>query len=326
MGNKWIKLLHLDPISALLQYRDPSLDYFVRRDLREEQVGSIESLWDLAEPKKLFQKQAASGCWEYPSKSKSSNPVFNYNLLETYRSLRVLIDMYGLDRRHPAIQKAAEYVFSCQTGEGDIRGILGNQYMPYYHAVLLEELIKAGYVDDRRVFMGLDWLLTMRQEDGGWIIPLQGVPAKMKNSLWEKASIPPDRGRPFSHLATGMILRAFAAHPAYRQRPEIRKAAGLLKSRFFKADEYYDRKDPEYWLKFQYPFFWTSLLTVLDTLHPLGLKREDPDIQKALIWFINNQLSNGLWPTEYNKGKNAAHSIPWVTLAVCRVLNEYYFN
>jgi len=121
-----------------------------------------------------------------------------------------------------------------------------------------------------------------------------------------------------------MILRAFAIHPTFRQRPEIHRAGVLLKSRFFKPDKYYDRKGPEYWLKFQYPFFWTSLLTALDTLYYLGFTQVDSDVDKGLTWLIENQHSDGLWPTEYNKGANAVHSIPWVTLAVCRVLREYY--
>ncbi len=326
MGNGWIKHLRVDPIRALQVNSDQALNYFVRRDLLEEQLEPIESIWELDVPKKLFQKQAVSGCWHYPSKSKSNDPIFNYDLLETYRSLRIVVDMYSADRKHPSIQKAAEYVFSCQTKDGDIRGILGNQYMPYYHAVLLEELIKAGYADDYRVIKGMEWLLSVRQKDGGWIIPFQGVPSKERNGLWQKTPIPPDRSLPFSHLATGMILRAFAVHPEYCQRSEIHRAGELLKSRFFKPDKYYDRKGSEYWLKFQYPFFWTSLLTALDTLHLLGFTQVDSDVDKGLTWLVENQQPDGLWPTEYNKNKgtNATHSIPWVTLAVCRVLREYY--
>ena len=40
--------------------------------------------------------------------------------------------------------------------EGDIRGILGNQTMPYYHGALLELLIKAGYAAIRASTTG--WL------------------------------------------------------------------------------------------------------------------------------------------------------------------------
>ncbi|MGW8251358.1 MAG: prenyltransferase/squalene oxidase repeat-containing protein, partial [Anaerolineales bacterium] len=101
-------------------------------------------------------------------------------------------------------------------------GILGNQYMPYYHGAILELLVKAGYGDDTRLVRGLDWLLTVRQEDGGWVVPAQLVPAREKTSqLWLGPALPPDRSKPSSHLATGMTLRAFVAHPAYRGRSDV---------------------------------------------------------------------------------------------------------
>lgn len=37
-----------------------------------------------------------------------------------------LIEKYGFNRNHHQIQDAAEYFFSCQTSEGDFRGIYGN--------------------------------------------------------------------------------------------------------------------------------------------------------------------------------------------------------
>jgi len=92
--DKWVSLLRVDPITTLKKYPDHALDYFIRRDLLEEKVDSIETLWELPEPLKVISKQADQGCWHYPSKSKSNDPVFNYDLFETYRSLRILIDMY----------------------------------------------------------------------------------------------------------------------------------------------------------------------------------------------------------------------------------------
>ena len=91
--------------------------------------------------------------------------------METYRNLRTLVEVYGFTRDHSTMREAAQFVFSCQTKEGDIRGILGNQYMPYYHGAILELLVKAGFGDDPRLIFGLDWLLSMRQDDGGWIVP-----------------------------------------------------------------------------------------------------------------------------------------------------------
>src|SRR5690606_35623004 len=114
-------------------------------------------------------KQQADGSWRYGSKSYSPETGTQYDLLETYRNLRLLVEMYGFTRDHPSLTNAVEYVLTYQTDEGDLRGIIGNQYMPYYHGAILELLIKAGIGNDVRVIKGLDWLLSMRQDDGGWI-------------------------------------------------------------------------------------------------------------------------------------------------------------
>jgi hypothetical protein len=325
MPGKWIDLLTTDPLPALLGGGDPALAYFIQRDLLEQGVGQVETLWSLPEVLRLAGKQQEDGSWRYPGRSDHPARDANYELLETYRSLRLLVEMYGFQHEHPVLARVAEYVFACQTSEGDIRGILGNQYMPYYHGAILELLIKAGYADDQSVHKGLTWLLSMRQADGGWIIPAQTVPAKQKTPrFWRGPALPPDRGKPSSHLAIGMVLRAFAAHPDYRRRPEVITAGERLKERFFQADKYNDRKVPSYWLKFQFPFWWPSLVTALDSLSWLGFDRQDSDIARGLDWFIANQSSDGLWETGYGKGRGAARMRSWVGLAVCRVLKRFF--
>jgi hypothetical protein len=164
----------------------------------------------------------------------------------------------------------------------------------------------------------------MRQADGGWIIPAQLVPTRQKTSrLWAGPPIRPDRSRPHAHLATGMVLRAFAAHPDYRQRPEVIAAGECLKKRFFQADKYNDRKAPAYWIKFQFPFWWPNLLTALDSLSYLGFDRQDKDISRGLAWFEENQSGDGLWETGYGSGRNAERMRRWVGLAICRVLQRF---
>jgi hypothetical protein len=289
----------------------------------DTEVRPVEALWELPEAVHLVSRQQPGGSWHYPGKSDHPAPDANYSLLETYRSLRVLVQMYGFERQHPALERAAEYVFSCQTGEGDIRGILGNQYMPYYHGTILELLIKAGYAQDARTEKGLQWLLSMRQADGGWVVPAQHVPARQKNGqLWAGPPVLPDRSRPHAHLATGMVLRAFAAHTDYQNRYEVITAGERLKERLFQADKYNDRKAPAYWLKFQFPFWWTSLVTALDTLSLLGFERQDKDIARGLAWFTENQSTDGLWGTGYGSGRNAESMRHWVGLAICRVLRR----
>lgn len=317
--------LNFNPLPALLAWQDEALHYFVHRDLLGEQVPGIEMLWALPQVTRLVQNQLGDGSWKYAGKTFDPDTGQNYYLLETYRNIRVLVEMYGMNREHPALALAAEYFFSCQTDEGDIRGLIGNQYMPYYHGAILELLIKAGYTDDERVNAGLDWLLRMRQEDGGWIVPAQAVPSKERTpAFWSGDPVMPPRSLPHAHLATGMVLRAFVAHPGYNGRVEVLTAGNCLKSRLFQGDAYGDRKAPAYWLKFQFPFWWNSLLTALDTLAKLGLNAQDTEIGRGLDWFIAHQVPDGLWPTGYGSGKQAESNRRWVGLAICRVLKGYF--
>jgi len=319
--------LPFDPLPTLLASEVEAVRFFARRDLLFENPGPVDALWALPAAQRILGKQQEDGSWRYPGRNRLLRTETNYDLLETFRQLALLLGKYELDRRHPAVVRAADYFFSCQTAEGDIRGILGTQYMPYYHGAILELLVKAGFSDDGRLERGLRWLLSMRQDDGGWIVPMQAVPAREKTrEIWSAPPIPPDRSRPFSHLATGMALRPFAVHPRYSQLEAVTLAARRLKSRFLKPDKYNDRKAASYWLKFQYPFWWTNLLTGLDTLSLLGFGPDDVDVQRALPWFADNQQAGGLWKTSYEQAKRSQPSakereaMQWVALAVCRVI------
>jgi len=222
----------------------------------------------------LVRKQLPDGSWKYPGKTVDPRTKEDYFLLETFRNLRVLVEQYGFTRAHPTLQKTTRYMFLRQTAEGDIRGILGNQYMPYYHAAILELLIKAGYAGDRRVKKGLDWLLAMRQDDGGWIIPCR--PSRPRSAspgqLLARANHPArsrEAPRAPGHRDGAARLRRPSRLPAAT---EVLLAARQLKERFFKADAYGDRKGPEYWLKFQFPFWWSNLLTPSILSPALGLR------------------------------------------------------
>jgi hypothetical protein len=103
------------------------------------------------------------------------------------------------------------------------------------------------------------WLLAMRQNDGGWAIPARTLGLPLKAMLSSREALEPDRSCPSSHLVTGIVVRALAAHRRYRRSPDTRRAAELLKSRFFCRDAYPDRAAPSYWLVFSYPYWWTDL-------------------------------------------------------------------
>lgn len=328
----WHKQLKFDPLPPLLTTGDEALSYFVRRDLLDEHPGPVEQLWMLPEAQKILKKQLQDGSW--PRSGVQKHAAINYHLIETWRNLRYLVDMYGFTRQHTGANAAAEYIFSCQSQEGDLRGILANQYATYYTGAILALLIQAGYQDDPRVERGLQWLLGMRQDDGGWSIPLITYKldreAQYRLTTQTVEPLQPDRSKPFVHYATGMILRAFAAHPVYRASAAARLAADLLKSRFFQPDSTSSLRAASYWVRFEYPFWWNDLVSALDSRARIGYSSEDGQIQAALRWLSEHQESSGLWRVSYarpnereKQSKKVQEMKRWVTLAICRVFDRF---
>ena len=209
-------------IKTLLGTGNEALTEFTKRNLLGEEVET-EILWTLPRVKKILKKQQSNGSWVYPNKKASLRSPTNYNQYQTYKTVAELVDFYGLNKGHYAIRKAAEYLFSFQTKKGEFRGMYGNQYSPNYSASITEFLIKAGY-EGTRIEKSLDWLLGMRQDDGGWAIPLRTRNRELE-ALNEKETIEPDRTKPFSHLITGIVLRPFSLMSAYRGKV---KDAGML--------------------------------------------------------------------------------------------------
>lgn len=327
----WRKRLNFDPLPSLLLAPDQALIYFVRHDLLGEGSVPAESLWQLPGALKLLKKQLPDGSWPRPAGAK--HPAINYRLIETWRQFRFLVEEYGFTREHLETRAAAEYLFSCQTEEGDIRGILANQYATYYTGAIMALLVRAGYVDDPRIEKGFHWLLDMRQDDGGWTIPI--LTHKMDRATQYRLTseyaepLQPDRSRPFSHNWTGMVLRAFAAHPEYRHSDAAHEAANLLKTRFFLPDVYTSYQDASYWLRFEYPFWWNNLVAAADSLSLIGLKADDCHMRRAVDWLVDHQLESGLWHVTYAKAidkdtPKARKMQLWITLAICRVLKRLH--
>ncbi len=164
-------VLRVDPTPALASSSNAAIAFFARRDLLGHSADPVGALWDPPEAHRLLSKQSQNGSWRYPGGKHSIRSQENYDQLETFRQLGILVDKFGLTRQHSSIERAASYLLSFQTDQGDLRGIYGNQYATTYVGAILEVLIKAGYADDPKVANGLAWLLAVRQSDGGWAIP-----------------------------------------------------------------------------------------------------------------------------------------------------------
>jgi hypothetical protein len=328
MPTKWLEQLKISPIPVLLSSKNKAIKYFVHRDLLKETVEPIAFVWELPEVQRLLRKQQPDGSWRHTGKKTVSYPQNHYEIAETWKTLRLLVERYELTRQHGGAAKAAEYLFSCQTAGGDIRGMIANQYATYYTGAMLAVLIKAGYTDDPHVEKGLDWLLKMRQNDGGWTIPLltRGYSQTTINQLTSHYAEPvePDRSKLSSHNWTDMALRAFAAHSTRRHSKEAHIAAELLKSSFFQPDFYTSYQDARYWVRFM--FWWPNLLTALESLTIMGYSKDDLDIQKGLKWLVETQLPNGLWKLDYGEGakEKASEEQFWLALRVASIFKGFY--
>jgi hypothetical protein len=329
--SNWKSLLNYDPIPMLMNSNHKAIPFFTQRDLLQQNNALSSILWELPHPQKILRKQLPNGAW--PRTAANKHPAINVELIETWRNLRFLIDMYEFDSSHPQIMKAVEFVFSTQSKAGDFRGFLANQYATYYTGALLSLIIKAGYQNDPRTDICMKWLLSMRQYDGGWTIPM--ITHKLSKSEQYQFSseyYPPlelDRNKPFSHNWTGMVLRAFAAHPDYRLSPESIHAANLLCTRFFEKDAYTSYQNASYWQRFEFPFWWNNLVAAMDTISVILPQSGNSQIKTAIQWFIDNQNPDGTWkytyvPGKYRQTSKGLETNLWITLSICRTMQRLF--
>jgi squalene-hopene cyclase-like protein len=317
--------LPVDPSPVLASSSNPAIAFFARRDLLGERPGVVSDLWELRVPLRIVRRQTSQGSWRYPSGNASLRSAEDYDQIETFRQLAILVEQYGFTREHSAVARAAEFLLSFQTTEGDIRGIYGNQYATTYVGAITELLVKAGYANDPRLAATFKWLLTMRQSDGGWTIPMRTLGVRYRDFLdveRHPEPLAPDRSKPFSHLVTGMVLRAFAADPAWHDAPEVRRAGELLAVRLLKRDRYGDRGDPSYWERVSFPFWFTDIVSALDTLSRLGVSRHSPPVSAALQRLSELQRHDGTFAFKLLRAREK--DLPWwICLAVCRSLRRW---
>jgi hypothetical protein len=93
----------------LVSSTDKALEYFVKRDLLDENVGPIDQacpeckrrIWQLPEARRMVKKQQADGSWKYPGKKTAVYPEHHYSLVETWKQFRFLVEQYEFNKEHP---------------------------------------------------------------------------------------------------------------------------------------------------------------------------------------------------------------------------------
>jgi len=303
-----------------------AIAFYAQRDLLGQDVGSVSRLWELPEARRILARQQPDGSWCYPGGKPHIRSRAGYDQLEAFRQFGILVQEFGFTRNHPAIERAADFLLSSQTPEGDLRGIYGNQYATTYVGAIVALLVEAGYAGDPRIEAAFRWLLSIRQDDGGWAIPLRtvGIPfSEFTDARRHPDPVEPDRSKASSHLVTGMALRAFAAHPIRRDSQDARVAGELLAARLYKRDFYGDRGDAGYWERVSFPFWFTDVVSSLDSLSRLGFDPAMPTIRSALERLKAVQRQDATFALKLVRGKDP--DLPWwVCLACCRSLKRWH--
>ncbi len=123
-------------------------------------------------------------------------------------------------------------------------------------------------------------------------------------------------------MATGTVLRAFAAHPKYRKSRDAKRAGELLLSRFFKSDKYQDRRSKDYWERVTFPFLYTDIISALDSVYFLEFNRKNQEIKGAFNFLRDKQNDDGTFNLKITRGSDK--DLPyWLCLAICRLFKRY---
>jgi hypothetical protein len=314
-------------IEFLLARGNLPILFWLKKEILDVPVDrEIKNLCKYAARVRLLESQRPDGSWTKKRMDVQAGREPIYHLIETIKNIARLYDL-GCSLDEERIQKAIDFLFSVQTPEGDFRGGCFNEYSPTYNALIIEVLCRFGLDNDPRVQKAFRWFVSHRQHDGGWAIPCRTIDREKLRIRYRTknptrlAPVKPDKSQPFSHLITGMVLRAFAESPTWRKSKEAIKAGELLLSRFFQEDVYDDRRQAYYWEEMNYPFWATDILSSLDALSKIGFNSYNEKIQLALEWLLNKQNSQGFWESGNKKG--TLEDSLWVTFSVLIVLKRF---
>jgi hypothetical protein len=265
----------------------------VRRDLIDDsEAPTADEIAGYPEVRVLIRKMEKDGSFAPKAVDKElGGPRFS-KCLATLRALDRLADL-GL-RVEPGskvsdqLRRIADFLLASQEDDGGIGDLAladspkgrGKVVALHFHGWALSALCRAGLEGDDRVEKGFRFLLSLRQDDGGW--------------AWRGVRTD-SAARPSSHLVTGMVLRAFASSRDRRMSREARRAAELLATRFLQPDRYQDRKAPSYWEIISEPRFYTDVLDALDTITSIGLGKENSGVRTAEAYLRSRQCKDGLW-------------------------------
>ena len=333
-------------LPLLLGDSSPSLRLLILRELlhKEDTDPEVIELKELQanDPLivELLKFQQKNGSWKGIDSLglAMANPILN-----TTQALCRLAYL-GYNKDHPAVAKAAEYLFSFQLNSGAWPGVVNASMAlwmkettkkstePYFehsqHGKLispgltgfpLRSLAMCGYAKDPRSEKAYDFLLTLLTPDGAWPYMISpdgdiGYEAvgyrRMPNSRYGCRS------------NTSVVLNSFAYHPERRYSEEVQRALDLLLAREtrerqnlgFEVARMIGTESAHGFLTYYARF---DVAMILDLCWRIGATKEDPRVADLIKYILEIQGNYGLW--EYEPKPQASR---WVTFDILRSLSK----
>jgi hypothetical protein len=276
----------------------------------------------------LLGLQEADGSWKagpFAYGAASSVPVL------TTAFVLARLGFLGFDGSHPAVSKAAEFLFAQQQPDGswplqtayqdeelDEPRIDREGYamQPLQTALPLRGLVYCGYATDPRAERAFDWLLAQRLSDGAWPTGLarSGVYGyvagyrRLAHSRWGCRS-----------NTTGALV-CLSLHPQRRHSPEAYRALDLLLGRETRelhamGSEVSRLLGAEPIHGFITYFARYDLALILELCARIGATQEDERVAELADFILQRRGPYGLW--EYTQRPQVSR---WLTLNLIRSL------
>lgn len=318
----WLPLLLADP--------SPCLRWLVLRDLfqRPERDPELQELESQRESDPLFTEilelQNRDGSWSADAKTRSgpgSDRIYSTAFAMTR------LGYLGFNLSHPAIARAAEYLFRRQQPDGswplgqyDVRtdGVelpARERYsmIPLQTAFPLRGLAACGYERDPRAERAFDWLLNQRLPDGAWPT---GISAGVYGGVGGYRRLAHSRWGCRSNT-TGVLI-CLALHPERSKSESARRAIDHLLGREtrevqavgYEVARLTGAEIPRGFLTY---FARFDLGLLLDLCGRVGISKDDPRVADLLSFIQSLQGKYGLW--EYSDRPQISR---WLTFDLMR--------
>ena len=308
----WTPLLLSDP--------SPNLRYLVLKHLLDE-PDEAEELKNLRHQdpiiKHLLTTQNSDGSWS-PESITGNAPQ---GKIQT--TAQALTRLGYMELEHPAITKAAEYLYSQQEKDGswllgnykaDSDGADGYDVMSLQTSLPLRGLTTAGYAEDPRSEQAFDWLQEQQLPDGAWPT---GVARDVYGYVAGYRRLPHSRWGCRSN--TTAAVTCLSMHPERRKSSETRRGMGHLLGRETRERYYLGFEiarivgaEPSTGFITYYARF--DVAHILKLLTHVGAATSDQQVDDLVDFIKDQQNMYGFW--EYAQPQASR----WITYDVLRTL------